>query len=101
MGSLGDLIKLYVNIFENIENRENFKNLKHIFKKLNKNFEYSEFFTSYNIEDNVEGCIYKISISEMNLDSFNYLDYTIAIYKDTTKLLYITKNIKGENINER
>jgi hypothetical protein len=96
MNSLGDLIKLYVNIFESIETRKNFKNLKYILKKLNKNFEYNEFFTTYNISDNVRGDIYKISICEMNLDRRNYLDYTVAIYKDFNKLVYITKNIKGE-----
>ena len=67
---------------------------------MNKNFEYNEFFTTYNIKDSVEVCIYKILICEMKLDSFNYLDYTIAIYKDINKLVYIyyKKNIKEGNI---
>mgnify|MGYP001694894821 FL=1 len=34
----------------------------------------------------------------MNLDRRNYLDYTVAIYKDFNKLVYITKNIKGRKI---
>lgn len=93
MNSLGDLIKLYVNIFESIESRNDFKNLKYTLKRLNKNFDYNEFFTIYNINDNVKECIYKISICEMKLDNFNYLDYTIAIYKDINKLVYITKRI--------
>lgn len=83
-----------MNIFESIESRNDFKNLNYTFKRLNKNFEYNEFFTTYNIKDSVKECIYKISIYEMKLDSFNYLDYTIAIYKDINKLVYITKNIK-------
>ena len=94
MNSLEGLIKLYVNMFESIKTKEDFKNLKYTLKRLNKNFDYNEFFTTYNIKDSVEGCIYKISICEMKLDSFNYLDYTIAIYKDINKLVYITKNIK-------
>ena len=98
MNDLGDLIKLYVNILESIETRENFKNLKYTLKKLNKDFEYNEFFTTYGISDNVRGDIYKISICEMNLDRRNYLDYTVAIYKDFNKLVYITKNIKGRKI---
>ena len=98
MNSLGDLIKLYVNILESIETRGNFKNLKYTLKKLNKNFEYNEFFTTYNISDSVRGDIYKISICEMNLDRCNYLDYTVAIYKDFNKLVYITKDIKGRKI---
>lgn len=93
MNSLGDLIKLYVNIFESIKSRNDFKNLKYTLKRLNKNFDYNEFFTIYNINDNVKECIYKISICEMKLDSFNYLDYIIAIYKDINKLVYITKRI--------
>lgn len=81
-------------MFESIKTREDFKNLKYTFKRLNKNFEYNEFFTNYNIIDNVRNDVYKITICEMKLDSFNYLDYTIAIYKDINKLVYITKNIK-------
>lgn len=69
-------------MFESIKTREDFKN-----------FEYNEFFTTYNIKDSVEVCIYKILICKMKLDSFNYLDYTIAIYKDINKLVYIIKRI--------
>lgn len=54
MNSLGDLIKLYVNIFESIKSRNDFKNLKYTLKRLNKNFDYNEFFTIYNINDNVK-----------------------------------------------
>ena len=74
--------------------RESFKDLKYTLKKLNKDFEYNEFFfTSYNIIGNVRNDIYKITICEMKLYSFNYFDYTIAIYKDINKLVYITKKI--------
>lgn len=65
---------------------------------MNKNFEYNEFFTTYNIKDSVEVCIYKILICKMKLDSFNYLDYTIAIHKDFNMLVYITKKYKIKNI---
>ena len=96
MNDLGDLIKLYVNILESIETRENFKNLKYTLKKLNKDFEYNEFFTTYGISDNVRGDIYKISICVVNrLRNLHvlYLSNHNFLRRYNSRLLYLLENL--------